>query len=251
MMLDIQRVRQAFPGTRIDYYDSLPSTQPIAVQLAEQHAPEGTVVIAGEQTAGIGRHGHSWHSEPGTGLYLSLILYPPIDPATRPVLTLALGLATAEAITHTAQVDPDLRWPNDIIIKDKKAAGILVQLAGEAAVAGIGINVDHDSFPADIADLATSLRLATGRSQDPTSLLIALLQSAEKYTAMLRDQGKQAIIEAFTRVSTYAEGKRVKVDMGDRIVEGVTAGLDDYGFLRVRKPGGEVETILAGGVRPL
>jgi BirA family biotin operon repressor/biotin-[acetyl-CoA-carboxylase] ligase len=249
--MDIERVRQALPNIRIEYHDTLPSTQPVAVQLAEQGAPEGTVVIAGRQTAGIGRQGHSWHSEPGTGLYCSLVTYPPIDPATRPVLTLALGLATAEAITHTAHVDPDLRWPNDIIVKDKKAAGILVQLAGQAAVAGIGINVNNESFPPDIDNLATSLRLATGRAQDSTGLLIALLLAAAKYSRILREQGKHAIIESFTRVSTYAQGKHVEVDMGDRTIRGITAGLDDYGFLRVRKPDGTLETVLAGGVRPV
>jgi len=249
--LDLRRVRQALPDTRIEYHDSLPSTQPVAIKLAEAGAPSGTAVVAGQQTAGIGRQGHFWHSEPDSGLYVSLILYPPIEPATRPVLTLALGLATAEAIEQTTGVQPDLRWPNDIIMNNRKAAGILVQLVGDAAVAGIGINVNHKDFPRDIADLATSLRLAAGRPQDPTELLIALLRSAGKYSQILHDDGKFPILEEFTRVSSYAHGKRVHVDMGDRQIEGVTAGLTDYGFLQIRKSDGILETVLAGGVRPV
>ena len=250
MPLDIQRIRKALPQHRIEYFATAPSTQPIAMRLAETGVPSGTAVVAGEQTAGIGRHGHSWYSELGSGLYVSIILYPPLEPATRPVLTLALGLATAEAIGRVTGVQCDLRWPNDVMINDRKAAGILVQLAGDAAVAGIGINVNHESFPAHIADTATSIRLATGQRYDRGDLLIALLESANAFAKMLDEAGKDAIIAAFTRVSTYAKGKRVHVDMGDRSIEGITAGLDDYGFLRVLKADGKVETVLAGGVRP-
>ncbi|HEY3836901.1 MAG TPA: biotin--[acetyl-CoA-carboxylase] ligase [Bryobacteraceae bacterium] len=250
MPFDIARVRKALPGRRIEFHDTLPSTQPVAVKLAEAGAPSGTAVVAAQQTAGIGRQGHSWHSEAESGLYVSLILYPPIEPATRPILTLALGLATAEAIARVTGLQCDLRWPNDIMIDDRKTAGILVQLAGDAAVAGIGINVNHESFPPDIASTATSIRLATGHRYDRADLLIALLESAEAYNNMLKEAGKHAVIDAFIRASSYAKGKRVQVDMGDRVIEGITAGLDDYGFLRVLKPDGVLETILAGGVRP-
>ncbi len=251
MAIDISRVRRALPQYRLDHYESLPSTQPVATRLAEAGAPSGTAVIADQQTEGIGRQGHSWHSERDSGLYVSLILYPPIEPATRPVLTLALGLATAEAIGRITGVPCDLRWPNDVIIQDRKAAGILVQLAGNAAVAGIGINVNHETFPADIADLATSIRIATGQHYDRADILVALLESATAFAKMLNEAGKTAILAAFTRSSSYAKGKRVRVDMGDRQIEGITAGLDDYGFLRVLKPDGRLETVLAGGVRPV
>ncbi len=251
MALDIQRVRRALPQHRIEYYETLPSTQPVAIKLAECGAASGTAVVAGQQTAGVGRYGHSWHSEPDTGLYVSLIVYPPIEPATRPVLTLALGLAVAEAIARTAGLKCDLRWPNDVMVNGRKLAGILVQLAGNAAVAGIGINVNHESFPRDIADVATSICMATGRRYDCADLLAALLQSADAYSKMLNEAGKSAIITAFTRASSYARGKHVRVDMGDRSVEGITAGLDDYGFLRLLKNDGRMETIVAGGVRPV
>lgn len=250
MSLDISRVRRALPQYRIDYHDTAPSTQPLAVKLAEAGAASGTAVVADHQTAGVGRLGHSWHSEAGSGLYVSLILYATIEPATRPVLTLALGLATAEAIARVAGIQCDLRWPNDVMINDRKTAGIIVQLAGNAAVAGIGVNVNHEAFPSNIADIATSIHLSTGRRYDRADLLIALLESANAFTKMLNEAGKTAILAAFTRASSYARGKRVHVDMGDRQIEGITAGLDDFGFLRVLKSDGKVETVLAGGVRP-
>ena len=250
MPLDISRVRRALPEHRIEYFESTPSTQVVATKLAEAGVASGTTVVADEQTAGIGRHGHSWYSEAGGGLYLSMVLYPPIEPSTRPVLTLALGLAVAEAIGRVSGVTCDLRWPNDVMIHERKAAGILVQLAGNAAVAGIGVNVNQEEFPPEIAHLATSIRIATGQSYDRADLLIALLQSANGFSKMLNEAGKEAIFAAFVRASSYTKGKRVKVDMGDRQIEGITVGLDDFGFLRVLKADGKVETILAGGVRP-
>ncbi|HEV2445969.1 MAG TPA: biotin--[acetyl-CoA-carboxylase] ligase, partial [Candidatus Sulfopaludibacter sp.] len=124
------RVRGSFPGRRIDYYGTIDSTMRAAAPL-----DLGAVVVAGEQTAGQGRHGHSWHSESGKGLYCSITLRP------APVLTLALGLAAADAIAHVTGIACDLRWPNDLMLDDRKVAGILVQLAEGKAVAGIGINL--------------------------------------------------------------------------------------------------------------
>jgi BirA family biotin operon repressor/biotin-[acetyl-CoA-carboxylase] ligase len=171
-------------------------------------------------------------------------------PETSPILTLALGLATADAIRNTAGLVCDLRWPNDLLIAEKKVSGIIVQMADDAAIAGIGINVNHTSFPPDLAPVATSLRMQAGRTFDRETLLISLLTSIDDCCEILRTGGNAALLKMFSTASSYVSGKRVKVDLGDRTIEGVTIGLDDSGFLRVRKPDGVVETILAGGVRP-
>jgi BirA family transcriptional regulator, biotin operon repressor / biotin---[acetyl-CoA-carboxylase] ligase len=223
------------------------STMRDAAALAAEGCEHGTVVVAGEQTAGIGRHGHSWHSERDAGLYVSLVLR---LPETSPILTLALGLATADAIRNTAGLVCDLRWPNDLLIAEKKVSGIIVQMADDAAIAGIGINVNHTSFPPDLAPVATSLRMQAGRTFDRETLLISLLTSIDDCCEILRTGGNAALLKMFSTASSYVSGKRVKVDLGDRTIEGVTIGLDDFGFLRVRKPDGAVETVLAGGVRP-
>jgi BirA family transcriptional regulator, biotin operon repressor / biotin---[acetyl-CoA-carboxylase] ligase len=176
----------------IHRYDTVDSTMRIAAAL-----PLGDVVIAREQTAGQGRHGHSWHSPSGAGIYCSIALEP------APLLTLALGLATAEAIA----IPCDLRWPNDVMIGDRKVAGILVQLHEGKAIAGIGVNLNQTEFPPGIE--ATSLKLVTGRDIDPENLLDPLLAAVHTYTALPADD----ILRLFTRASSYAAGRRVTVDL--------------------------------------
>lgn len=230
---------------RIVRFDRVGSTMVEAARLAAEGCPPGTVVVADEQTAGQGRHGHSWHSEPGSGLYVSIVL----DAFVDPVLTLALGLATGEAIARETDIRCDLRWPNDVMIGGKKVAGILVQLVGATAIAGIGINVNHQAFPAELSREATSLSIEAGRRHDREELLAELLRSVESFRGMLREGGKTSILRQFSQASSYAKGKRVTVRMGGRVVEGVTAGLDDSGFLRLRRDNGTVELIVAGSVR--
>jgi BirA family biotin operon repressor/biotin-[acetyl-CoA-carboxylase] ligase len=224
------------------------STMKDAAALAAQGCAHGTAVIAEEQTAGIGRHGHSWHSEQGAGLYVSVVLR---LPETTPILTLALGLATVDAIRNCTGVVCDLRWPNDVLAAQRKVVGIMVQMADSAAIAGIGINVNHTRFPPELADLATSLRIQTGRTVDKEVLLESLLASIDDCCEILRSGGNTALLKMFSTASSYVSGKRVKVDLGERTIEGVTVGLDDAGFLRVRRTDGVVETILSGGVRPV
>jgi BirA family transcriptional regulator, biotin operon repressor / biotin---[acetyl-CoA-carboxylase] ligase len=223
------------------------STMRDAAALAASGCAHGTAVVAEEQTAGIGRHGHSWHSEPGAGLYVSVVLR---LPETSPILTLALGLAAVDAIRSVAGVVCDLRWPNDVLVGERKVAGIIVQMADSAAIAGIGINVNHAGFPAELTDLATSLRIQKGRPVDKEMLLESLLASIDDWCEILRSGGNTALLKMFSGGSSYVSGKRVKVDLGGRTIEGVTVGLDDAGFLRVRRTDGVIETILAGGVRP-
>jgi BirA family biotin operon repressor/biotin-[acetyl-CoA-carboxylase] ligase len=206
-------------------------------------------VLAEEQTAGVGRHGHVWHSEAGCGIYVSLVLRPALPQDSVPVLTMALGLATAEAIARSTDIECDLRWPNDVMIDERKVAGILVQAHEPAVVAGIGINVNHTAFPDDLAGEATSLRLHGGRVYSREDLLICLLPAVTSFTKMLEDGGKEPILAMFARRSSYVRGKRVTVRWGDEFLEGATAGLDPSGFLIVRQDDGTERLILAGGVR--
>ena len=148
------------PGRRVEWFPSLDSTMTVAARLAREGCASGTVVGADEQTAGIGRAGHSWHSEPEAGLYVSIVLRLALGPESLPLVMLALGLATRDAIADVTGLAPDLRWPNDVLLGEKKCAGILAQMEGDAVIAGIGINVGHASFPPEIAPLATSLRMA-------------------------------------------------------------------------------------------
>lgn len=215
--------------------ESCATTMAEAARLAASGAPHGTAVVANEQTAGQGRFGRAWHSEAGAGLYVSIVLRLP-EPG---LLTLALGLAAADAIG----LDCDLRWPNDVLINGRKVAGILVTRALDAFIAGIGINVNHTAFPPALAGIATSLRLATGREHDREALLARLLDAID------RRVGAPDTLSAFAARSSWVRGKRVIVNQGAAIIQGVTDGLDPAGYLYVRRPDGIRVTVLAGGVR--
>ena len=229
---------------------STESTMKDAATLAEQGEPHGTVVVAEEQTAGIGRHGHSWHSEQHAGLYLSIILRLPLPADSLPVLTMALGLASQNAIEELCGVNCDIRWPNDLLLNEKKIAGIMVQSADKGAlIAGIGVNVNQTAFPEELRAIATSLRIETGYEHSKQTLLDRIVAESLQYAETLARTGKRPVLREFERRSSYAFGKAVDVDCGNRAFSGVTAGLDESGFLRVRTPTG-FETVTAGGVRP-
>jgi BirA family biotin operon repressor/biotin-[acetyl-CoA-carboxylase] ligase len=235
--LDIDGLRRAFPARRIEYYASVDSTMRAAAGMEP-----GAVVLAEEQTAGLGRNGHTWHSEPGSGIYCSMVL------GATPVLTLALGLAAQDAIAKSTGITCDLRWPNDVMIGDRKVAGILVQASGAKAIAGIGINVNHKAFPPELAGVATSLAdwsKPAGAPIPREPIIAALLHAAEEYLAY----DKPAILQLFTQASSYATGRRVEVEQPGGAIRGVTAGLDKDGFLVVRRDDGTDTLIIAGGVR--
>ena len=235
-MIDLARLRQAFPERHILHFESLDSTQRVAAA-----CEPGTIVLADRQLAGLGRHGHTWHSEPGAGIYCSLVL-----PAS-PVITLALGLATAEAIAQATGIHCDLRWPNDLMLDNRKAAGILVQLVNGQAIAGIGINVNHTAFPDDLQGEAISLRQHAGREFAREDILFALFPAIESLTG----EDTETILRVFTCASSYAAGRRVTVRQPGGVITGTTAGLDPAGFLIVRQDDGTDTLILAGGVRAI
>ena len=248
--MDSEWLRSKLPDRHIEWHTTIGSTMTEASRLAEAGAPSGTVVGAEEQTAGQGRHGRLWHSEPGSGLYVSIILRRRFNPATLPVVTLALGLAVREAILKAADLACDLRWPNDVLIESKKCAGVLTTLESSAIIAGIGINVNHSSFPEELSNIATSLRIASGRVHSREQLLVHLLASVDQYCDLLEKHGRGPVIEMFARTSSYVSGRRVCVDQDGSTLRGTTAGLSDAGFLILRGDDGSHNLIVAGGVRP-
>jgi BirA family transcriptional regulator, biotin operon repressor / biotin---[acetyl-CoA-carboxylase] ligase len=249
MPFDLEYVRQNWPHP-VSYFATIDSTMLEASRLAVAGCEQGTVVVADEQTAGQGRHGRHWHSEPNAGLYVSIVLRPELGADSLPVLTLALGLAAADAIAEATGITCDLRWPNDVMLEGKKVAGILVQLVESAAIAGIGVNVSHTKFPAEIAAEATSLRIVSNRPHSREQLLVSLLGAVTRYCGVLEDKGgRDAILLMFSRRSSYARNKRVRVQQGASTLEGITAGLDPSGFLIIRGDDGKEQVVLAGGVR--
>lgn len=249
MPLDIARIRAVRSCDEIYYFQSVASTMAEAARLLAGGASHGTFVIAEEQTAGIGRLGRSWISEAEAGIYASILLRLPLSPANLPIASLVLGLATAEAIHKATNVACDLRWPNDVLVNERKAAGILTHLVDGCVIAGIGINVNQTSFPAGLRTPATSLRLeSNGRIESREALVIALIESIEGFCSSLAANGPEAILRAFISSSSYALNRRVILEEGGK--RGITAGLDKNGFLLVRLDTGIVEKIATGGIRP-
>jgi BirA family biotin operon repressor/biotin-[acetyl-CoA-carboxylase] ligase len=170
-------------------------------------------------------------------------------------ISLATGLAAKEAIREAAGLDIDIRWPNDLLLGEQKLGGILVETAAESgpeaalryAVIGIGINVNHASFPADLATLATSLRIATQKIVSRQTLLLQLLRALDRELTLLED-GASSLLSRFAEASSWVRGKRVQVpEQGG--YTGMTAGLDSRGFLLVDSDDGITRTVLSGGVR--
>jgi BirA family biotin operon repressor/biotin-[acetyl-CoA-carboxylase] ligase len=253
-MIDLAHLRTQFPQRRIEWHESIDSTMTAAAQLIKEGCGAGTIVGAEQQTAGIGRHGHSWHSPAGTGLYVSIVLNAPrLDKAaaSSPLIMLALGLAVRQAVAEVTDLVPDIRWPNDLILRGKKCAGILAQAEGPFLIAGIGINVLQREFPPEIETLATSLRLCGAFPISREPLLAALVNAVDEYCTMLAQRGGEVIGDEFLRTSSYAYGRRVQVDLDGRTLEGVTQGLDPSGFLIVEDDSGARTTILSGGVRAI
>jgi BirA family biotin operon repressor/biotin-[acetyl-CoA-carboxylase] ligase len=228
------------------------STNTDALDAARKGAPHGSVYFTDEQLAGRGRGDHGWHSAAGQGLYVSVLLRPQFPASRLSLLPLAAGLASAEAVRTTAGLAVDLRWPNDLLIGPRKVGGILVEARIESqssphAVVGIGINVHQSDFPANLSTAATSLDLEAGRRIPRQSLLVCLLKSLEKETLAVAGDGAERIPLRVTQASTWINGRQVEVH-GPQACTGVTAGLDQNGFLLVRTPGGLV-TVQTGGIR--
>jgi BirA family biotin operon repressor/biotin-[acetyl-CoA-carboxylase] ligase len=214
---------------------------------------EGAVVVAEEQTAGRGRAGRTWHSERGTGIYVTLLLRPRLAPVQAPLLTMMAGLSAQTAVAAVTGLTVDLKWPNDLLIGGKKVGGVLTEMHAEPTlvrfvIVGIGLNVNQEKFPGELGAVATSLRAETGKLQSRMEVLVRLLREFESdYNRLLRE-GSQGVVARFEGVSSYARGKKVCVVTGNETFSGVTAGLTAEGLLRVARENGEMVTVIAGDV---
>jgi BirA family transcriptional regulator, biotin operon repressor / biotin---[acetyl-CoA-carboxylase] ligase len=249
---------------RIYHFFKTDSTNSVAMRLGEAGEPHGAIVLAEEQTAGRARAGRSWASEKSAGIYCSVLLRPPIPPAHAALLTLLAGLAARDAAAEDLDTLPDIRWPNDLLIKNgrhagghngsRKFCGILTEMHAEPdrvhyAVVGIGMNVNQTKMPDAIEDVATSLRMETGKFHSRLELLIRLLRHLDRYYNQFLAEGGRPILRRFAQVSSYFEGKRVRITAATETFTGVTAGLEPSGILRVARDDGRgVEPVLSGDV---
>jgi BirA family biotin operon repressor/biotin-[acetyl-CoA-carboxylase] ligase len=239
----------------IHHYYKIDSTNSAAMEAAAGGAPEGSVFLAEEQLAGRGRGANAWQSARSAGIYCSVILRPSLPPSDVLVLSLAAGLAVQAAILEVdARVNPDLKWPNDVLLGDKKFCGILTEMNAEATrvryvVVGIGINVNQATFPKELLATATSLRLASGSEWSRVEVAAALLKSLHREYRDLLDKPNacESIMRRFAEHSSYVRGRKVHIEENGGF-DGVTEGLDARGFLKVRTAQG-LRTVLSGTVR--
>lgn len=256
-MCELAAMEAALAGTiyagKLHFAPLTGSTNNDALEAARGGAPHGSVYFADEQTAGRGRSDHRWESAAGLGLYVSVLLRLPLAAERLPMLPLAAGLAAQQAIKAASGLAADLRWPNDLLLGERKVGGILVEsrLAGAAldyAVAGIGINVHQTSFPGELATPATSLDLVAGTRVSRQAVLIALLKSLEREALLTMDPAAHGTLpERIAAASTWVRGRQVEVH-GPQACTGTTAGIDAQGFLRV-DTGDAVVTVQTGGIR--
>jgi len=248
-----QMVADTIYAGKLHYTPITDSTNTDALNAGRTDAPDGSVYFADEQLLGRGRGNHGWHSPAGDGLYVSVLLRPQWAARRMPLLPLAAGLAAAAAVSAAAGVAIDLRWPNDLLIGQRKLGGILVEAKTEGdsisfAVVGVGINVHQTEFDSGLSTAGTSLALETNRPVSRQALLIEfLLRLAEEAQALLDPTAASKIPAKLEAASTWVHGRRVEVH-GPQACTGVTEGLDAHGFLTVRTAGGLV-AVQTGGIR--
>jgi BirA family biotin operon repressor/biotin-[acetyl-CoA-carboxylase] ligase len=246
--------RHSLFGRAFRYYDEIESTNAEAKSLAQDGAPEGTVVIAECQTAGRGRLGRRWTSPAGKGLLFSVILRPALPMSDAHLLTLVAATAAAEAVeTHTG-VTVRIKWPNDLYVDDRKLGGILTEVSGEQdeidwVVVGVGINVntEYGELPVPLRRTAASLKIAVGQLFDRSELLARILLSLEaSYVATLRS-GFDGALDSFRR-RDYLSRKTVSVQTREGPIVGEALGIDDRGALLLQLPHRHVRRFYAGDV---
>jgi BirA family biotin operon repressor/biotin-[acetyl-CoA-carboxylase] ligase len=256
-VLTPQLLRPRLEGTafakRIHHFFKVDSTNAVAVRLGHEGEPHGALVIAEEQVAGRGQAGRAWHSEKSSGIYVTVLLRPEIPPMEAPLITLMTGLAVHAAIAEQTGLKTDIRWPNDVLLGGKKVCGILTEMHAEPGrvhfvVVGIGLNVNNETLPKELAAVATSLRIEGGRAVSRIELLAKLLRHLERdYNQFVREGAAQAL-RRFAEVSSFAEGRRVRIANGRESFTGTTAGLEPNGMLRVKRDDGRMEAVISGRV---
>ena len=251
-------LRRAGAARRLEIRDEVDSTQDLAFLLAEHGAPDGSAVVADRQVRGRGRLGRSWDSPAGAGLWCSVVLRPTRLPAAPPnLLVAATALAAAEAVEAVSGVRALLRWPNDLLVGDRKVAGILLETrdfepAAPLFVLGVGVNVSQDDtqFPEELRGAATSLRIESGRAPDRTALLAALFESLDRRRAALAAGDAAGIERDYSARAAYL-GRAVTALEGSERREGVLESVSPTDGVVLRGPDGTRRALRAEHVRDL
>lgn len=241
-----------FMGRTIHFEPVVTSTQKIAHQLANDGTPEGTIVVTDEQTSGRGRMAREWHSPKETGIWMSIILHPNIPVSNTPQLTLLTAVAIVQAIEEETSLTPHIKWPNDILINGKKAVGILTELIAEAdrvhsVIIGTGINVNQEKFPEHLEEIATSLKIESGKKSDRAKIIQTILLRFETLYLLYLKEGFKPIKLLWESYS-ISMNKPITARTLNGTLQGEAIGIDDNGVLLLKKADGEIEKIYSADI---
>ncbi len=254
----VENVRKKVNRFRISkeifYYPEVTSTNKKARELILQDTTSGTVIISSIQTAGRGRLGREWVSPPG-GIYVSIVVFFPPHLTDLPLLTVAAAVGVARTIEKVLDVNPEIKWPNDIFLNKKKVCGILCELIsgprGWATITGIGINlnVEEDDLPSIEGYEPASIKSIIGKSISEENFLENFFKNLnEAYSSFLRGpKGTEKLLDQWRQYAKML-GQKVKVQFGEELLEGIAKDVDEKGYLVVLRPNGEETHVMAGHV---
>jgi len=243
-----------FIGRHVYYCSSVSSTNDVAIELAQKGVPDGSLVVAEEQTGGRGRLSREWYSPRYKGIWFSLVLYPSVTPAEAPRVTMVTAVALALAVRKVTGVPVGIKWPNDLLVKGKKFCGILTELGAELdkinyLVMGAGINVNQDpaDFPQELRDIATSLKIEAGAEIARVGLLQSLLAEFEYWYRLWLEQGFGNVLKKWKELSVSLNCP-VRIHTLNKTWDGWAEDVDEEGALLLRLPDGKLQRLLAGDV---
>ncbi|NHM28723.1 biotin--[acetyl-CoA-carboxylase] ligase [Desulfofundulus sp. TPOSR] len=247
-------LQTAFLGRNVYHYDQVESTNRTARELAARGVPDGTLVVAEEQTGGRGRMGRGWFSPHSRGIWCSVILHPAVNPMDAPPLTMLAAVAVARALRRAAGVEAGIKWPNDLLVGEKKICGILTELSAEMErinylIIGMGINVniDRHEFPPELREIATSVQIETGRRVSRVHLLQNLLAELEYWYRIWEKEGFAPVLACWKELNVTLH-RPVRVFTQRETWEGWAEDVDADGSLVLRLPGGEYKRVVSGEV---
>ncbi|MBZ0155781.1 MAG: biotin--[acetyl-CoA-carboxylase] ligase [Alphaproteobacteria bacterium] len=258
--LSVEEIRSAFPvrqaglGREVILLDRIDSTNTYAMELAARGAPEGTVILANEQTGGRGRRGRIWISPRGKSLYMSVVLRPGISPRDATILTFLSAVAVATAVSTLTSLPVTIKWPNDLMVSGRKLGGILTEMKADMdrifhAVVGIGVNInlEREALPEEIRSIATSVLAETGKSFRRAPFAVGILREMEKQYRTLQEKGRHPLLQEWLSLNSTI-GRHVEVTAGEGKIAGFAEGIDDEGMLLLRLPDGALRRIGSGDV---
>lgn len=248
-----EHIHTAWAGRIIYAYQEIDSTNMQAKRLAMEGAGSGTLVLAESQTQGRGRRGRIWESPEKSSIYMSLMIRPQIRPENASMLTLVMGLSVVQAMEKVWNVKTGIKWPNDVVWNQKKAAGILTEMSVDSqgighVVIGVGINVNTPSFTEELQDKATSAFLELGYQVEREPLIVEIMETFEEnYTVFEKTQNLVGMKDAYEKVLLNKQ-QNVRVLQPGNVYVGIALGINDFGELLVEKEDGNIETVYAGEV---